>query len=619
MKRFRTIQFLSTHLISSLPEDLTLALKLLEPKARIRYLILSMFQIMLALLEVIALSVLAIVTTIALNTYTNISSSQENIFGPLNGLFPNFKTELKVLVLLVGYVSLTLAKTFISALVTLRTLSLLAKQSAKVGFNLTKTLFFCGVSRIRFGKSQENLSGVTGSLDSLIVGYLGTLNQLSGDIATILLVCIALLFFDFLSSLTLIFLFIFLLWVLHRFVNVVAARVGEKTTKSAAQLNRRILDSWLVYREILLARKVETQIGPTLLLRMEIAEGRAKLSFLPSLSKYIFELFIILSVLAISAVQLFINGISEAISSFVLVAAASSRLLPAILRLQGSLLAIKQSSGSAYFARQILFDVDYSPHDLISTDLSKVPKKDFNATVTVNKLFFTYPDTSKPALRDLTYAFSPGSFTAITGPSGSGKSTLIDLILGFLKPSSGSILIGDLDPIKAQELWPGKISYVPQDVQIFEGSIAENITLESGGESDEAMLHNCLKLSGLLEDILALDEGVETIVGERGLKLSGGQKQRLGISRALYSNPELLIFDEATSSLDAKSENQVTNNIYRNLDGRTIVVIAHRLSTVMNADRVLYIKEGKLLASGSFEALKQSVPEFLEQADLSGL
>jgi ABC-type multidrug transport system fused ATPase/permease subunit len=213
----------------------------------------------------------------------------------------------------------------------------------------------------------------------------------------------------------------------------------------------------------------------------------------------------------------------------------------------------------------------------------------------------------------------PGSFIAITGPSGSGKSTLVDLILGFLKPTSGLVLIDDLDPIKARKIWPGKISYVPQDVQIFEGSLAANVVLNSEGEYDKAILQESLKLSGLIRDIGNLDDGVDTLVGERGLKLSGGQKQRLGIARALYSNPKLIVFDEATSSLDPITENQIAENVYRNLSDRTVIVIAHRLSTVMRADTVLYFKEGRLVASGTFEDLKQSVPEFLEQAELSGL
>ena len=602
-----------------LPKDFISAISLLDPKARVSYLSLSSLQILLALLEVFALSVLAITTSVALSSYASISDGQENNLGILNSFFPNMNAEGKIAILLIIYVLLTITKTIFSAIVTSAALVLLAKQSAIVGFNLNKIFYFRGVNKIRFGKSQENLSGVTASLDSLLISYLGTLSQLSGDIATILLVCLAMMFFDLESTLFIIFLFGLLLWVLHRFVNKSAAKVGEIVAVSSAHLNRKILDSWLVYREILLAQKVEKILQSTLSTRMEIAKGKARLSFLPSLSKYIFELFIVVSALAVSALQILRNGISEAISSFILVVAASSRLLPAVLRLQGNLIAIKQSIGVAFYTRQILSDINSTEYDSNSIDLANSPTKEFNARVTVDKLDFTYPNSSKPAICDVTFSISPGSFTAITGPSGSGKSTLVDLVLGFLNPTSGFVLVNDLDPMKARKIWPGKISYVPQDVQIFEGSIAENISLATGREYEKDLLHECLNLSGLTEDISNLVEGVDTLVGERGLKLSGGQKQRLGIARALYGKPELIVFDEATSSLDSITENQITRNVYRNLSNRTVIVIAHRLSTVMRADTVLYFKEGRLLASGTFEHLKQSVPEFLEQAELSGL
>jgi len=352
---------------------------------------------------------------------------------------------------------------------------------------------------------------------------------------------------------------------------------------------------------------------------LEIAKNRARLSFLPSLSKYIFELFLITSALVITAFQLWFNGISEAVSSLVLIVAASTRLLPSLLRLQGNLLSIKQSVGSGVYARETLKKVQHNLTEPVSSDIGDFPNKDFNPTIFIEELSYSYPESAKPAIRDVSLSVTPGTFTAITGSSGSGKSTLVDLILGFLKPSSGSVFINNLDPVAAQRSWPGKIAYVPQDVQIIEGSIKENITLDFSGEFDKTSLQNSIEASGLLEDIANLEYGMDTLIGERGLKLSGGQKQRLGIARALYSNPNLLVFDEATSSLDPITENRIAKNIYNKLSGRTVIVIAHRLSTVMNADKVIYLREGCVVASGTFDELKRSVPEFLEQAELSGL
>jgi len=526
------------------------------PRARFLYLILSFLQILLAFVEVIALGVLTLAITVSLNNFTSISKQEELNLMFFNDFLADSHVETQIAVLLGLYIICTVVKTLLSAIVTFSSLNLLAKQTVSIGFRLNKDLFKHGIDQIRFGKSQENLMGVTGSLESLLIGYLGTFSQLLGDLATILMVAVALIFFDFETSLLLFVLFTLLLFTLHLFVNKVATQLGQTLATSTAKLNRRILDSWLVYREILLAQRLDELMKPTLFERMEVASSRARLSFLPNLSKYIFEIFLVVSALLVSAVQLWLNGISEAVNSFVLIAAASARLLPAVLRLQGNLLTMKQSAGATVFTNRLLEAVPRKPdikHSLISSNLHEA---DFTAEVRVKQLSFFYPDSTRHALKDVSLSITPGTLTAITGASGSGKSTLVDLILGFLQPTTGSVLVSGADPVVARAVWPGKIAYVPQDVQIFEGSLLENITLGTSGEFDEANLANCIESSGLLEDLEELSHGINTLIGERGLKLSGGQKQRLGIARALYGNPKLLVFDEATSSLDPITEKQ---------------------------------------------------------------
>jgi len=256
-----------------LSKEFKSSLKLLNPKSRKKYLALCALQILLAILEVAALSTLAITISFGLNSYTNITIEQNTSSDLMGGLLSNLDTEAKIASLLSIYVVLTFAKTMLSAITTLATLRLLANQSAKIGFKLNKATYEQETNLIRFGKSQENLSGVTGSLDSLLIGYLGTFNQLAGDIASVLTVCIALLFFDLETALLLFSLFTILLGALHSFVNVKAAKLGERVAKLSALLSRRILDSWLVYREVLLARKVDDLLGSNLPLRLEIAKS----------------------------------------------------------------------------------------------------------------------------------------------------------------------------------------------------------------------------------------------------------------------------------------------------------------------------------------------------------
>lgn len=602
-----------------LPDNARISLKLLSRQARVKFIVLFSCQIMLSLLEILALSIITLTLTISLNSYTRINDLREINLGLLNPYLTNFSAESRIGILLALYVTLMVFKTFFSALVIFATLQLLATQSAQIGHRLNKELYNNKAMSIRFSKSQENLNGVTSGIESLVVGYLGTGSQLGGDLATLVTISIAMLFFDFETSLTLIGVLLLLLLVLHRFVNLTAAKLSKQVATLSTELNRNTLDSWLVYRELLLAQKVNDFLDHTLGIRKKIVLRRARLSFLPSLNKYIFELFLILSALVVSALQLLINGISEAVSSFVLIAAASARLLPALLRFQSNLLAIKQSIGSSFYAKQVL-ELSKSSFSGVKTGVAGKPSNsNFIASLEIQDVFFSYPESGELALNGVSLIVAPGTFLAITGSSGSGKSTLVDVILGFLTPQSGRVQLSGVEPSVAMELWPGKIGYVPQDVQIIEGTILENIILTPSRGHNEERVKECVAESGLLDDLSVLPDGMNTKVGERGLRLSGGQKQRLGIARALYSNPKVLVFDEATSSLDPITERGIMRTIYQRLPDRTVIVVAHRLSTVISADVVVYMKAGTFVGKGTFEELRNAVPEFLEQADLSGL
>jgi ABC-type multidrug transport system fused ATPase/permease subunit len=175
-------------------------------------------------------------------------------------------------------------------------------------------------------------------------------------------------------------------------------------------------------------------------------------------------------------------------------------------------------------------------------------------------------------------------------------------------------------PDEAVQRWPGAIAYVPQDISIVRGTIATNVALGFDlSEVDENRIWEALEIAQLRSFVEGLPDGINSTVGERGAKLSGGQRQRLGIARALLSSPKLLVLDEATSALDGKSEIDVSDAISKLKNSMTLVVIAHRLSTVRNADLVIYMDSGKIVASGTFDEVRKAVPDFDMQAKLMGI
>lgn len=228
----------------------------------------------------------------------------------------------------------------------------------------------------------------------------------------------------------------------------------------------------------------------------------------------------------------------------------------------------------------------------------------FNGSFAFEKVNFAYPSRPEtPVLQGISFAANAGEKIALVGQSGSGKTTISSLLLRFYEPQQGRILV-DGNPIENYELTRlrSQMAIVPQDVILFGGSIRENILYGKPEASDEEII-DAAKMANAWEFISKFPEGLEAIVGDRGIKLSGGQRQRIAIARAILKNPSILILDEATSSLDSESESLVQEALEKLMKGRTSLVIAHRLSTIRNADRILVLQDGEIRESGTHEEL----------------
>lgn len=405
---------------------------------------------------------------------------------------------------------------------------------------------------------------------------------------------------------------ILFLWVARR-----ARRAGEIHVENTIGASRLVLEIVGAMKEVALRNKEEAVANVVEETRQRSARARGNLYFLTQVPRYALESGLIVGFVLIGGVGFWMGGIEQAIAAVALFALAGFRLAPSVIRVQSVL---AQMVSIAEYPRRILAELKDSEKyaaevaERPSRELGDDPKK-----IILKQVSFKYSTGSRSALSDVSLEIPFGSTVAFVGSSGSGKTTMVDLLLSLLEPTSGEILIDSVPMIEVRRDWRSRVGYVPQEVALFDASIAQNVALTWGNDFDAERVKKALKQAQLWDFVQSKDGGIESRVGERGLALSGGQRQRLGIARALYSDPLVLVLDEATSALDTKTEALVTAGIKDLGAGTTKVIVAHRLATIMSADQIFYLQEGKLIACGKFEELVKLVPDFATQASLAGL
>ena len=295
-------------------------------------------------------------------------------------------------------------------------------------------------------------------------------------------------------------------------------------------------------------------------------------------------------------IMMFLSESSAAVitGTIALLAVTAWRVLPAVSRILGSITALRKSL--PFINNQIKY-VKQFENMAVSSNPSKNPVMSapvFENSIKFENVSFSYDGAEIQALSDLDFVIEKGKTIGIIGVSGAGKSTLVELITGLFTPSKGRILVdGKILDKDLLPDWLGLIGYVPQSPYIYDGTLAENVAFGSeGDEIDRARVIECCDMASMHDFMDNLPNGIDSFIGERGVKLSGGQQQRVAIARALYNGPEIMIFDEATSSLDTKSEKAIQNTIYSFKGKQTLILIAHRLSTVVDCDYLIWLEKG---------------------------
>lgn len=516
--------------------------------------------------------------------------------------------------------TLLLSRTLLSMYFSRRAMFFLSRRGANISLDLLSRLLNQSILDINSRTTQSTIYALTSGVSSLTLTIIGGSINLVADMALLTVMSIGLFVVDPILATCTFLLFGFILLILYKRLHLRVRRLGEAEANLSIESNNKIAEILSSYRENV-ARGRRSHYAKLIgSYRIQLAGTQAELSFLPNVSKYVVELAIVLGALLISAVQFQSQDATHAVGTLSVFLAAGTRIAPAVLRIQQAALTFKSASGSLRPTLDLIDSLrDVSPIDNKSTDLDD-NHFGFEPKITMKNVSFTYPGANDSALQNISLEVSEGETIAIVGSSGAGKTTLVDIILGILTPTSGTVCVSDTDPLIAISEWPGAISYVPQDVFITNGSVLGNVVM--GFDSNSAKLENvevALRLAHLDSHISNLPSGIGSNVGERGTSLSGGQRQRLGIARALYTKPKLLVLDEATSALDGQTEADISNSIQGLRGEVTLVVIAHRLSTIKSADRIYYLEDGRLAAVGTFDEVRVQIPNFDQQAKLMGL
>ncbi len=329
------------------------------------------------------------------------------------------------------------------------------------------------------------------------------------------------------------------------------------------------------------------------------------------------------TVAVIAIVGLVIMGLSQGrspgslLTGITLFAVAAFRLLPAVNRILSSITEMRYNVSSLDAIYHDIRNLEEQPKlngDDLNLDLNS-SKISLDLSLEFRHVSYNYPQSEKLAIPDLSLTIPKGQLVGIVGHSGAGKTTFVDLLLGLLTPSAGQILADGVDITTNLESWRGNIGYIPQSIYLFDDTVRANIAFGYFPEQiDERRIWKVLKAVQLKEFIAELPEQLDTSIGEGGVRLSGGQRQRIGIARALYHNPRLLIMDEATSALDNQTEKAVTQAIERLSKNRTVVIIAHRLTTIQNCDVIYMMGQGEIICTGTYDELLANSPEFQKLA-----
>ena len=595
-------------------------LLLLEKKDRFKLFLVLIVNMFLAFLDLFGVALIGITSAILISGLQGLEAGNQ-VKSFLELLNLEGVPQQSLLILLgCSAIFFFIVKTILSVYFLRKTLRHMSIRNAQISSSLVSKMLNRPVEKIFSKPIQHQIYNVTGGVENLVGGAVTSLVVIVSDLILLLVMLVGLMLVDPITSVGTFVIFTGIAFLLYFLLHKRVVMLSTKSAYQSIYFNQKVSEGINSFRDLFIKGGREFYVNEIRKTKMQLAGYDAEIKFIPNISKYTIEISVILGIAVIAGIQFYLFDSNRAIAVISVFLAASTRIAPAIIRLQQNVIAVKSSLAASKPTFELIDELNgVEELERIETVIS-TNHTDFSPRVEISNLKFTYLKSIDNTIQDISLDISEGKFIAFVGPSGGGKSTLVDLILGLLAPSSGSITISGLTPVDAIKKWPGSIGYVPQDVFIENSTVKENICL--GFNPDlvpDDLVWQALELADLSNFVKGLEGQHSYKISDAGKNLSGGQRQRLGIARALLTKPKIVIFDEATSALDAETENRVSESILKLTGECTVIFIAHRLSVVRSADMIYYIDKGKIVNQGTFEELRSINAVFNNPANFMGI
>lgn len=592
------------------------SLGLLTPRQRTIFFLFVVIRVLINFLDVIGLAAVGLLGAMLASGLTDRSDAT------FLGYSVTISSSRDFLIMVSLIAAFFIGKSVLATLFLRFTTMFLARVESRIATEVVRFIYSGSLSRMRRFSSGDLQWAASESTKQATSGLLSAFATMITESALFLAVFAVFVIVDPSTAVVITLYFLLLVLLFQLSINQRLKRLGRRLHLNSVGFIDAISDLTTAFREITVLGARERFLAMFSVHRSRASLDGALQSFLFGLPRFFVESSLMVGVLALVAYQFARGTLSDGLVTTAVFLTGGVRMMAALLPLQNAFANVKTNAPQAEVAQRLVAEArreadTVSPREPSGSRQVAPVAVEGPLSVSVTGVTFTHEDGDQPVLRSLSLEVPAGRFVAFIGPSGAGKTTLADLILGLNTPNLGAITLSGYSPDDITAGRPGAIAYVPQAPGMVAGTIAQNVAL--GVEQDhidEDRVWHCLRHAELSDFVDTLPQGIHTSLGRQADALSGGQKQRLGLARALYTSPQLIVLDEATSALDASTEASISDTVTSLKNQATLIVIAHRLSTIQHADCIYVIDDGQILAEGTFSEVRKKVPMIEEYVRL---